>query len=66
MIANVIFDQSNAFLHPNVNKSVTYHTNRKIIRRKDVLFHVKLTSNYSYVLNLIGSKLRGKNENIKI
>ncbi len=47
MAVYVIFNQSDAFLHPDVNKSVTYHTNSGIIRRSDVLFHVNLTSKCS-------------------
>jgi len=47
MAVYVIFNQSDVFLHPLVDKSVTYAINCGDIRQIDVLCHVNLTSKCS-------------------
>ncbi len=50
MTANVIFGRSDVFIQPHADKTCTYLLNTGYIRQFDVLHHVKLTFNCSYVL----------------
>ena len=49
MAVKVISDQSDVFVQSPVDKTVTYTNIYGNIRQIDVLYHVKLTSNCSYV-----------------
>jgi len=47
MVVNVIFNQSDVFIHGHGDKSVAYAMNRGDIRQIEVLLRVNLTSKCS-------------------